>query len=257
MNPFPSHSLNQDTNHSAKGSSPSLAAEVLALLDPQSGERILDVGCGNGDLTAAIADAGAIPTGIDLSGEWITRAKQQHPGLDFHVENACQYRSPIAYDAVFSRAALHWITDAESVARSIWLALREGGRFAAEFAGCGNVAIITTAIQEELEVRGYDWSGRLPWYLPTIGEYTSLLEQIGFRVRFAEHFDKHSPLKGGVGIRQWLTSFERYFFYDVSTAEKEAMYVSIEEKLKPRLYSEGQWMIDTSRLRVAAIKASC
>lgn len=88
----------------------------------------------------------------------------------------------------------------------------EGGRFAAEFAGSGNVAVLTTAIREELEARGYTWEGRSPWYFPTIGEYTSLLERTGFRVIFAQHFDKPTPLNGNTSIRKWLDMVSNHFF---------------------------------------------
>lgn len=229
-------------------------AEVLALLEPKPGEHILDVGCGAGDLTAMIAAAGAIPTGIDLSEKMVNQAKQKYPDLHFSVENACHYRTDAPFDAVFSHAALHWIQDAEAVARSIWLALRDSGRFVAEFAGSGNVAALTTAIREELEARGHEWAGRSPWHLPTIGEYASLLERVGFRVTSAKHFDKPSPIKAELGIRNWLNSFEKYFFYDVTAEDKESIIQSIEAKLKPALYKDGQWMLDTSRLRIEAIK---
>ncbi|WP_211746181.1 class I SAM-dependent methyltransferase [Paenibacillus sp. Marseille-Q4541] len=228
--------------------------EVFSLLQPQPDEQILDVGCGNGGFMARIAAAKAIPTGIDLSEDMVRRAKEKYPELNIQVEDICHYRTEIRYDAVFSHAVLHWIKDAPAVAESIWLALRNGGRFVAEFAGSGNVASLTTAIEEELEARGYASAGRSPWYLPTIGEYASLLEKTGFRVILTQHFDRPSPLKRDVGIRVWLESFADYFFFDVTTAEKESIYQAIEAKLKPKLYHDGQWFIDTSRLRVVAIK---
>ncbi|KEQ27576.1 methyltransferase domain-containing protein [Paenibacillus tyrfis] len=227
---------------------------LLTLLQPRSGERILDVGCGNGNLTAEIAAAGAIPTGIDLSEEMVRQARQKHPELNFQVENACHYRIDVRFDAVFSNAALHWIKDASAVASSIWLALRDGGRFVAEFAGSGNVAVLTAAMEQELETHGYTWAGRNPWYFPTIGEYASLLEQTGFRVKWAQHFDSPSPLKGETGLRNWLDKFADYFFPDVSPADKASIYSAIEARVKPHFDRGGQWMIDTRRLRIIAIK---
>lgn len=231
-----------------------LGAKPLSLLQPQTGERILDLGCGNGNLTAQIAAAGAIPTGIDLSENMIKLAKEHYPELDIQVSDATQYRTDSHFDAVFSNAAIHWIKDAPAVARTIWHALREGGRFVAEFAGSGNISILTDAIKQELESHGYEWEGRDPWYFPTIGEYTSLLEQTGFRVMFAQHFDKLSPLKNDVGILKWLDGFNNHFFHDVSPVDKESIYNAIEERVKPQLEHNGQWMIDTSRMRIIAIK---
>lgn len=227
---------------------------VLTLLQPRPGERILDVGCGNGNLTAEIAAAGAIPTGIDLSEEMVRQARQKYPELNFQVEDASHYRTDVRFDAVFSNAALHWIKDASAVANSIWLALREGGRFVAEFAGSGNVAVLTTTMEQALEAHGYAWAGRSPWYLPTIGEYASLLEQTGFRVTLAQHFDSPTPLKGETGVRDWLNKFADYFFPDVTPADKTSIYRTIEEKVRPHLDRGGQWMIDTRRLRIVAIK---
>jgi trans-aconitate methyltransferase len=231
-----------------------LGVGVLSLLQPRPGERILDVGCGTGNLTAEIAAAGAIPTGIDLSEEMVMRARQKHPGLDLQVEDACHYRTDVRFDAVFSNATLHWVKDPAAVARSIWLALREGGRFVAEFAGRGNVAVLTAAMEQALEAHGYAWAGRNPWYHPTIGEYASLLEQTGFRVTLAQHFDSPTPLKGNAGVRNWLESFAGYFFLDVTSADKPSIYRAIEAKVKPQLDRGGQWMADTRRLRIVAIK---
>ncbi|ASR47550.1 SAM-dependent methyltransferase [Paenibacillus kribbensis] len=251
--PFTHHG-NPEAYNDKLGFVAKLEEGVLSLLQPQRGERILDVGCGNGDLTAKMAAAGAIPTGIDLSDEMVRRARQKYPELHFQVENACHYRTDAPFDAVFSNAALHWIKDAAAVARSIWLALREEGRFVAEFAGSGNVAVLTAAIKEELEAHGYAWEGRSPWYFPTIGEYTSLLEQIGFRVTLAQHFDRPTPLKGDAGLRSWLDGFADYFFPDVTSTDKVLIYRAIEAKVKPHLVQGGQWTVDTSRLRIVAIK---
>lgn len=229
-------------------------AGALAMLQPRMGERILDVGCGNGDLTAEIAAAGAIPTGIDLSEEMVRRARQKHSGLDIQVGDACHYRTDVRFDAVFSNAALHWIKDSAAVARSIWLALREGGRFVAEFAGSGNAAVLTAAMEQALEAHGYAWAGRNPWYFPTIGEYASLLEQTGFGVTLAQHFERPTPLKGDTGVRDWLDKFDNYFFPDVTPADKASIYSAIEEKVKPHYDRGGQWTADFRRLRIVAIK---
>ncbi|GGF69422.1 methyltransferase type 11 [Paenibacillus albidus] len=230
--------------------------EILSMLQPGPNERILDVGCGNGDLMAEVVAAGALPAGIDLSEEMVRRARQKYPELNFQAEDICHYRTDVRFDAVFSNAAFHWIKDAPAVAQSIWLALREGGRFVAEFAGSGNVAVLTSAMQQVLEEHGYAWAGRNPWYHPTIGEYASLLEQTGFRVTLAQHFDRPTPLKGNTGVRGWLDGFAGYFFSDVTCEDRATIYRAIEAKVKPHLERGGQWMVDTSRLRIIAIKES-
>ncbi|AFC30776.1 trans-aconitate methyltransferase [Paenibacillus mucilaginosus 3016] len=254
--PSSHHRDAEGSHHMKPDFVPKPGAEVLSLLQPQPGERILDVGCGAGDLTAAIAAAGAVPTGIDLSEEIVGRAIQKYPDLHFEVADVCRYRTDAPYDAVFSHASLHWIQDAPAAARSIWLALRKGGRFVAEFAGSGNVARLTSAIELALEEHGYAPAGRNPWYLPTIGEYASLLEHTGFRVTVAQHFDKPSPLPGGTGLQRWLDSFAGHFFPDVTSEDKASIYHAIEAQVKPHLERDGQWMADTSRIRIAAVKGT-
>lgn len=251
-----SHPLNPESNDTKSGAAIQPGTEIFSMLQPRSGERILDVGCGTGDFMAEMAASGAIPTGIDLSEDMVGRARQKHPELNILAEDICHYRSDERFDAVFSNAALHWIKDAPAAARSIWLALRDGGRFVAEFAGSGNVSVLTAAMKQEMEKHGYSWSGQNPWYHPTIGEYASLLEQIGFRVTLAEHFDKLAPMKGESGIRNWLNSFTPYFFPDIASSDKASIFRAIEDNVKTQLYRGDQWFIDTSRLRIVAIKES-
>ncbi|WP_339261027.1 methyltransferase domain-containing protein [Paenibacillus sp. FSL R5-0713] len=250
--------LSGQTNESWSGHSAPFTAlqetPILTLLQPSHGERILDVGCGNGDLTAKIAAAGALTTGIDFSKETIRQAKQKYPDMNIQVANACHYRSEEPFDAVFSHAVLHWIKDAPAVVQSIYLALKTGGRFVAEFAGSGNTAILIAAVREELHARGYRWEGRNPWYHPTIGEYTNLLEQNGFRVSLAQHVDQLTPFKPGA--RKWLDSFAEYLFSGIAPAEQDVIMEAVEKKVQLQLMRDGQWYLDRSRLRVVAMKES-
>src|SRR5580700_8966364 len=121
-------------------------ASLVELLDPKPGERILDLGCGTGHLTAKIAEAGVEVTGLDSSTSMIAQARQNFPGLKFSLADARDFRFDRPFDAVFSNAALHWIHDAEAVVRSIAAALRPGGRFVLEMGVRGNIARIRKAI---------------------------------------------------------------------------------------------------------------
>ncbi|MFS0726606.1 class I SAM-dependent methyltransferase [Paenibacillus sp. 1P07SE] len=228
--------------------------ELLALLQPRPGERILDAGCGSGDLTARIAASGAAVQGIDSSAEAIARARVQHPQLDLQVSDLTSYRSAHPYDAVFSHAVLHWVADAEAAAASIRLALRPGGRFVAEFAGQGNTAAILTGLEQVLTSQGYAWEGRNPWYHPTIGQYASLLERIGFRVTYAQHTGHARPLQGEDGLQRWLASFSSVLLPDLSPPEQAAIIQNVEDRLRPQLYDGERWMIDISRLRISAVR---
>ncbi|UFJ41269.1 class I SAM-dependent methyltransferase [Brevibacillus humidisoli] len=232
-----------------------LGKGVLDFLAVQAGESVLDLGCGTGDLTAAIADAGALPVGIDLSDEMIRQARDKYPSLCFAVANAETYRTEQSFDAVFSNAALHWMKRPADVIDSIWLALRPGGRFVAEFGGKGNVQTIVAGITEVLADYGIDAWQRHPWYFPSIAEYSTLLEQRGFTVAYACLFERPTPLgTESDAIADWLDSFADPFFYDFSAKEKAAAYRKIADKLRPKLYMERNWVGDYRRLRVVAYK---
>lgn len=174
-----------------------MGRELVKLLNPQPGERILDLGCGTGDLSQEIARSGANPSGIDLSPSMIEKARQKFPDIQFAVENAETFRTSERFDAVFSNAALHWMKGAAKVVESVWLALRPGGRFVAEFGGRDNVATIIKGITDVRSEYGISSTEINPWYFPGINEYSSLLEQQGFHVTYAVHFEHPTPLEDG------------------------------------------------------------
>ncbi|MEK8126893.1 methyltransferase domain-containing protein [Paenibacillus filicis] len=235
-----------------------LGRGVVALLNPQPGERILDLGCGTGDLAEEISRTGAECTGIDYSQDMIDQAKVKYPSLQFRQADGEVFRLEAGeqpYDAVFSNAALHWMKRPELVVESVWLALRPGGRFVAEFGGAGNVGRIVQAICREMENLGLDWKSRYPWYFPTIGEYASILEQQGFRVGFAELFDRPTRLSDGDnGMRHWLQAFAGTFLKGLSTQEKEQVVDSCIRELRPSLFNGEYWEADYRRIRVHAVK---
>lgn len=120
---------------------------VIELLQPREGERVLDLGCGTGQLAAEIAAKGAQVVGLDSSPEMLGQARQNYPHLKFVLADATDFRFEEPFDAVFSNAALHWVQDAEASVKCIAAALRPGGRFVAEFGGQGNIAEILAALR--------------------------------------------------------------------------------------------------------------
>lgn len=228
---------------------------VIELLDPRCGERILDLGCGTGDLTREIARAGAVPLGIDLSASMLEQARRKYPEIAFALGNAENFRTAEQFDAVFSNAALHWIKNAGAVAETVWLALRPGGRFVAEFGGRGNVETIIRGISVILARCGVSAAGKNPWYYPSVGEYSTLLEKQGFRVMYAVHFDRPTPLDGGENeLFNFLDMFFGSFFSGFSPGQKNDFYEKIAGYLKPALYQNGTWTADYKRLRIKAVK---
>jgi trans-aconitate methyltransferase len=229
---------------------------VVELLDPRPGELVLDLGCGSGELTQRIAQLGATVVGLDASPEMVALARQQFPELAFRVADASTFDFPEQFDAVFSNATLHWIPAATAVAQRIYQHLRPGGRFVAELGGRGNVAQIIAATLHQLRRHGHphpqgaDW-----WYFPSVGEYASLLETQGFRVRLALHFDRPTPLADPeTGLVDWLNQFGELFFVGLTPTERTAVLAATTEQLRPTLWHDGRWVADYKRLRIVAEK---
>lgn len=228
---------------------------VVDLLAPKEGELILDLGCGTGDLAALIKSKGANVIGLDSSHQMIEAAKAKYPDIRFDQQSAADFAYDQLFDAVFSNATLHWVLEAESAVRCIRRALRPGGRFVAEFGGSGNVASIVAALQQALTNNGYaEAASRHAWYFPTLSAYTTLLEQNGFRVTTAFHFDRPTKLEDGNGIRNWLFQFAQPFFRGVEPARLEQILQEVEAALRPSNFKHGSWYADYVRLRVVALK---
>ena len=229
-------------------------ANLVEMLGPQPGERILDLGCGTGHLTAKITESGAIVTGLDSSVSMIAQARQNFPGLKFVLSDARNFRFDEPFDAVFSNAALHWIHDSEAVVRSVAVALRSEGRFVLEMGAKGNIGRIQGAIEGVL--RETSRSPVSPWFYPSAGEYATLLEKCGFEVRMAQTFDRWSKLEHPErGLREWLEMFAGMYFEGIPASERESLESAIESRLRPALYKDGAWWADYRRLRVEAVKA--
>ncbi|MGL5877799.1 MAG: class I SAM-dependent methyltransferase [Xenococcaceae cyanobacterium] len=229
---------------------------LLDLLAPKPGEYILDLGCGTGQLTQQIAIAGADVLGIDRSKEMVDRAKSNYPHLKFDVADAKNFQCDCAFDAVFSNATLHWIKPPEAVIDSVYKSLKPGGRFVAEFGGKGNVKAIVQALELSLKELGYANLDNInPWYFPSVGEYTFLLEQFGFEVVYATLFDRPISLEGGeAGLRNWLEMFANGVLSKLSVEQQEEAIATTEKYLKPQLYENSIWKADYRRIRVVAIK---
>jgi len=228
---------------------------LIPLLKPQPGELILDLGCGTGHLTQTIAESGANVIGIDSSASMIETARITYPHLEFHVADAKDFSFASPFDAIFSNATLHWILEADQVVRCIAASLKPGGRFVAEFGGKGNVATITTAVQQsfrELMHKDVDFG----WYFPSIGEYASLLEKHDLDVRSALLFERPTPLEDGeMGLRNWIQMFGERVFHNVPDNMKQQILKRTEDKSRHRLFNNGQWTADYTRLRMVAYKA--
>jgi SAM-dependent methyltransferase len=182
-----------------------LGEAALDLLDPKLGERILDVGCGDGALTRKIVERGADVAGVDNSPELVAAA--QAIGLEVHLMDAADMRFDGEFDAVFSNAALHWMLDRDRVANAVFRALRNGGRFAGEMGGEGNLAQLREALDAELVARGYPPPLESSNWYPSVEEFAAVYEGAGFVQIDARLIERPTPMPDGIG--QWVTTFRR------------------------------------------------
>jgi trans-aconitate 2-methyltransferase len=225
--------------------------DLIGLLAPRPGERILDVGCGTGQLTAQIAASGAEVIGIDSSPAMIAEARKNHPGLNFEAMDAGRITYDGWFHAVFSNAALHWVRDAGAAAAGMAHALKPGGRLVVELGGRGNVERMRDAIARALAA--FDLKvPDTPWFFPGIGEYASMLERHGLEVTYATLFDRPTAVEGGLG--DWIAMFGGNYLAGVSAERREAFVSQVEEYVRPELWRDGQWFVDYRRLRVAATR---
>ncbi len=231
------------------------SVDLVGILEPSPGDRVLDLGCGTGGLSAELADRGADVVGIDKSPRMIARARERHDGIEFEVADARTFETDRRFDAVLSNAVLHWITRAEqpAVLRRVARVLRPEGRFVAELGGRNNVATVVAALRSELSQRGYDTTG--PWYFPRLGEYAAMVEDAGLEVTNARLYDRPTPLEGGAeGLADWLSMFGEGWFGELSTHEKEMIIDGVAERVRSDLFDEtaDQWVIDYRRLQFVA-----
>jgi SAM-dependent methyltransferase len=232
-----------------------LATGVVDLLAPRAGERILDVGCGDGALTEELAATGALLTGVDASETMVAAARERsarsaHPFVvDHHNATALPYHAQ--FDAAFSNAALHWIRDAAGVLRGVRRALRPGGRFAAELGGHGNIAAIRTALQAVMARYGVDAEEAAASFFPSAEVYAVLLEEAGYRVEHIQLIPRPTPLPDGMEV--WLNTFRNGVLDRLPAADRAVALRDTVALLQPILTdAAGNWSGDYVRLRFLA-----
>jgi trans-aconitate methyltransferase len=226
-----------------------LGEPLLKLLEPKPREHILDLGCGDGALTAEILAAGAVVIGVDSSLAQVQAACQR--GLNALVMNGQQMGFKHGFDAVFSNAALHWMKPPERVIEEVSNLVRPGGRFVGEFGGKGNVETIRSALHAGLRKHGIDPWIVDPWYNPSLEEYSRLLKQFAFTVEYIQLIPRLTQLPGD--ILDWLAIFAQPFMNSLEVSERDNFLREIRNAVEPTLRkSDGTWFADYVRLRFKA-----
>jgi trans-aconitate methyltransferase len=228
-----------------------LASEVIDLLDSKPGERILDLGCGDGALTEQIAAAGAKVTGVDSSPSMVAAAQARN--LDVRLMTGEALGFDHEFDATFSNAALHWMHNQDEVLAGVHRALKPGGRFVAEMGGHGNIAAIQVALIAVFAKHGIDAVHAGQNYFPTSASYESRLRRHGFDVEYIELIPRPTALPDS-GMRGWLETFRRGLFERLPDSERDATLDETIRLLQPALCDDlGRWTADYIRLRFLAI----
>lgn len=222
------------------------------MLNPQPGERILDLGCGDGVLSEKIVAAGAELVAVDAAPDMVAAARAR--GLDARVMPGQELTFEGEFDAVFSNAALHWMQPPEAVLAGVRRALKPGGRFVAEMGGHNNTAAIMVALAAVLARRGLDAHRLSPWYFPSAVSYRKKLEDAGFSVTDIGIFPRPTVLTSGIAA--WLDNFAEDFLGALPGPDRRAARAEVADLLRPVLVDEtGTWIADYVRLRFRAVLA--
>ena len=227
-----------------------LGMPVVNLLSPKPDETILDIGCGDGDLTIKLREFGCKLVGVDASEKMVLATKSL--GIEAYLMSGEALTFNNKFDAVFSNAALHWMLNPERVITGVWQALKPGGRFVAEFGGFGNVATIVNALETALLAR-HGTIVASPRYFPSVEEYQGLLESKGFVVESIALIPRPTLLPGDVS--GWLKTFAQKYIHALPTTERKLFVREVVNALKPKICDENErWTADYVRLRFSATK---
>lgn len=227
---------------------------MVGLITKKPGCRVIDLGCGNGSLTARIAGQGYIVTGIDDSEEMLRSARKEHPDLSFLQGNAVSFHLEERADVVFSNAVFHWIDekDQQAMLTNIYRNLMSGGELVCEFGGSGCAEAVHETLEQCFSERGLVY--RRVFYFPTIGQYAPMLEKAGFKIEYAALFDRPTPQNGPDGLANWIRMFVKKPFEGMEKERKEEIISDAVSRLRDRLYQDGTWIVDYVRIQFRAVK---
>jgi SAM-dependent methyltransferase len=227
---------------------PALGAPVLDLLAPRAGEEILDLGCGDGVLTARLRESGATVTGLEPDPRLAAAARGR--GIAVIEQDAHDPFGAELYDAVFSNAALHWMRDPPRVLANIARALRPGGRLVAEQGGFGNVAAVVTALMAALEAGGHPAPDPFPWDFPSVEGQRRRLAAAGLEPVEVALIPRPTPLP--TGMAGWLATFADPFLAGLDAAARDAVRADTLRRLGALHDPDAGWIADYVRLRFTA-----
>ena len=225
--------------------------KILELITVPKGSYVVDLGCGNGALSAKLAEKYRV-TGIDSSYEMLQAAKKSYPDIDFVQADACEFTLDHQADAIFSNAVFHWIENQEKLIENIYANIKTGGQLVFEFGGKGCADTVHKALAQAFDKYGYEY--RLDFNFRSIGEFAPLLEKHGFKVEYARLYDRPTPQNGENGLENWINMFVTTAFNGVAPKDKENIIKDAVDICRSLLYKNGTWYVDYVRLLMKAVK---
>ena len=224
---------------------------LLQYIPEKPEQRILDLGCGTGILTAQLAEICSYVLGVDSSQDMIEKATEQYKKIDFRVCDALELPFEKEWDIVFSNAVFHWINDHNKLLQNIYKVLKPNGLLICEFGAYGNIAKIENAFASVLKELGYDYHPKFNF--PTAESFGKLLTANHFFIDTIYDYDRPTPLKDSEkGLSNWIKQFFAVDLASFSEKEQDTIFHKVEELLKPTLWNGKEWIADYRRLRVVA-----
>ena len=216
----------------------SWARELIARLDLRGDERILDVGCGDGKVTAEIARAvpRGVVVGIDASPEMVRFARKtfrKHPQLEFQAMDARKIQSPRRFDLIFSNATLHWVDDHQAVLRGMAAVLEPGGKLIVSCGGKGNAQDVFLALRPEM--RQKRWAGHFrkmprPYFFYSPADYEKWLPECGFKIQNVALVPKDAAYSGPEGFAAWLRTTWLPYVQRVPENQREEFIAAVKDR---------------------------
>lgn len=244
----------------------SWARELISKLNIRGNECVLDIGCGDGKVTAEIARAlphGSV-VGTDASAEMIAFAREAfppktNPNLEFHVMDAREIKSAHQFELVFSNAALHWVDDHEAFLRGVASVMKPGGRFIVSCGGKGNAHDVFLALRPEMRLKRWREFFRkmpMPYFFYSPSDYEKWLPKFGFKINTVKLAPKDAVYPGAEGFATWLRTTWIPYVQRVPEDVREEFINAVTERYvaKHPPDNSGQIHVRMVRLEIDAVK---